>query len=313
MSSPKRRHRPSRCPEATRRATKKQIGPDGAPTEHCFARQLAWADEWLMEGGGGLLVGDVNRVVCVADRAPAPAQLTGDDERLRKFACFSCSCCGSTAGDGLGRLVRGGHFTRHETVEGRRLRPTALIDMAIERGSERGAWRPRHHPRHAERKNPHARATQPPSNDLAANDERSGLRLHQKNIQRAHDVKICSAPCGRRVRSRPAAMCSSSAPIAAAGIMKISTRPPPCLRNGMRRTIHAGCKAGKRAHGVCGAEQSPGTGRTRGRRRKRRGSSCRDAAHGMRLRQSRRATLSTLVPRRSLKNACGACVWRLFV
>ena len=30
--------------------------------------------------------------------------------------------------------------------------------------------------------------------------------------------------------------------------MKISTCPPPCLRNAMRDTIHAGCQAGKCTH-----------------------------------------------------------------
>ena len=107
-----------------------------------FGQQLGAAEDWLREHGGGLLVGDFNRVPCCTFRKGAHV-LAADDLQLRKLARWRCTCCQAPVEDGGQRLVGAGvaeswlgGWTRFDGEEG-----TSCIDFGIAVGDkEEGKW-----------------------------------------------------------------------------------------------------------------------------------------------------------------------------
>lgn len=122
---------------------------DGTVNGYCFAMQLAGAQEWL-QGSGGIICGDFNRVVCCAWRKAGDGLMGDDDRRLRQVAGWRCACCDagefSAAHGVVGGAAAGGGsevgWTRWHTSGGRRIRPTSRIDYAVAVGKERSSgWR----------------------------------------------------------------------------------------------------------------------------------------------------------------------------
>lgn len=72
--------------------------------ESGFAEQLGAAEAWLLERGGGLLVGDFNQVPCRAFRNSV-YELTAGDMLLRNLLRFNCSCYGAPVLGGKSRLI----------------------------------------------------------------------------------------------------------------------------------------------------------------------------------------------------------------
>ena len=107
-----------------------------------FCTQLGAAEEWLQAQGGGILVGDFNRVPCSAFRK-GDHTLSADDLALRKLMRFQCACCQAPGEEGCLRLIgRGvaeeclGGWTRFEGEEG-----TSCIDFGVAVGHrEEGKW-----------------------------------------------------------------------------------------------------------------------------------------------------------------------------
>ena len=70
--------------------------------------ELRSSMEWLEQRGGGLLLGDFNRVVCCKWRFGTGKKLTPGDRALRKAARWSCGCCAQDDDpDAEVRMVRG--------------------------------------------------------------------------------------------------------------------------------------------------------------------------------------------------------------
>ena len=113
----------------------------GCVVRSCFAGQLEEARSWLGEAGGGLLVGDLNRVPCVEWRAGTHS-LTEDDRRVRRASSWWCPCCGGEAEcDDRAEMVQGScGWSRWATLKGVRGEPTSLIDYALALGREMGEW-----------------------------------------------------------------------------------------------------------------------------------------------------------------------------
>ena len=68
-----------------------------AAVGECFESQLLSSLDWLGQRGGGLLLGDFNRVVCRKWRCSG-AMLNAGDRALRQAARWSCASAASRAG-----------------------------------------------------------------------------------------------------------------------------------------------------------------------------------------------------------------------
>ena len=107
-----------------------------------FGKQLGAAEDWLQSQGGGVLVGDFNRVPCSAFRKGEHG-LTQDDLALRKLTRFRCGCCQAPCEEGVQRLIGMGAaekwldgWTRFEAGVG-----TSCIDFGVAIGlREEGRW-----------------------------------------------------------------------------------------------------------------------------------------------------------------------------
>ena len=116
-----------------------------------FAFQLTQAKDWLLEKGGGMLIGDLNKVPCSRWRASG-APLTDDDKLLRRRAGWKCACCpaGDAGVDTDAEVVGGGGvrdgvlFTRHSRTftlsEGHGSEGESRIDYPVAFGADIGAW-----------------------------------------------------------------------------------------------------------------------------------------------------------------------------
>jgi ribonuclease HI len=133
------------------------IDEDGVGTGRSFEVQRSRAQEWIEDdsAAGGLILGDMNRVLCESWRVAGGHRLTPDDRRMREMVGFKCACCwGSPEVTRSGGLVDSmdptvTHFkTRTEKgVGGEKRRhwgdPSAKIDYAVAFGEEEGKWKPR--------------------------------------------------------------------------------------------------------------------------------------------------------------------------
>ena len=108
-----------------------------------FRQQLVAADTWLMERGGGLLVGDLNRVPCRRFRA-GQHTLNAGDAALRRWLGWSCACCGGGLGRRQGFQLVGHDEAATAVTRTRRAgdEPSACIDMVVAVGGEASMWAP---------------------------------------------------------------------------------------------------------------------------------------------------------------------------
>lgn len=125
------------------------LDAEGRPVASCFALQAEEAERWLAAGGGGLLGGDLNRVVCSSWRVGSH-RIGGDDRRIQAMARWHCSCCCDSERPAAATRVIGANgandWTRWATTtdeHGRRRwgNPSARIDYALAFGAEEGRWR----------------------------------------------------------------------------------------------------------------------------------------------------------------------------
>lgn len=131
--------------------TKSSSDVAGEHPVRSFAFQITQAKEWLLEKGGGLLIGDLNKVPCSRWRASG-TPLTDDDKLLRRCAGWRCACCpASDAGvDADAEVVGGGGvrdgvvFTHHSRTftlsEGHGSEGESRIDYPVAFGADVGAW-----------------------------------------------------------------------------------------------------------------------------------------------------------------------------
>ena len=110
-----------------------------------FQSQLRDSMEWLEQRGGGLLLGDFNRVVCCKWRCGNRVELNSGDRALRKAARWGCECCvQADDSEEEARMVRGPGGretpTRFTTACGKWGNGTARLDGAIAVGGEEGRW-----------------------------------------------------------------------------------------------------------------------------------------------------------------------------
>ena len=106
-----------------------------------FQGQLHAAEEWLLSNGGGLLVGDFNRVPCTSFRANPKYVLNEDDRALRRVCGFRCDCCAPTV-DGPSRLVgRDGAVKVDWTHFDSTGAGVSRLDFGVEIGVSTGRWK----------------------------------------------------------------------------------------------------------------------------------------------------------------------------
>ena len=125
------------CMHGLHEETKQEhLDEEGKPVGQCFARQLLHAEEWVECGeGGGVVCGDLNRVMCAKWRVSG-RNMCDDDRAVARMAGWQCSCCGGTAVDGRCMIGQGTAMTRWDAKEA----PSARLDYAIAVGREAERW-----------------------------------------------------------------------------------------------------------------------------------------------------------------------------
>ena len=131
------------------------VKSDGdVPGEHpvrSFPHQLLQAKAWLAEKGGGLLLGDMNKVPCRSWRCSG-CDLTGDDRILRAQAGWCCTCCQEegeqvasdaeiVGGTGAALGVHHTHLRRtFDLSSGHGCAAESRLDYAVAVGTDVSAW-----------------------------------------------------------------------------------------------------------------------------------------------------------------------------
>ena len=239
-----------------------------SPGEHpvrSFPHQLLQAKMWLAEKGGGLLLGDMNKVPCRSWRCSG-CELTGDDRLLRAQVGWRCTCCREegeqvasdaeiVGGTGAALGVHHTHLRRtFDLSSGHGCVTESRLDYVVAIGTDVSTWSLGLQIR-SERDNGRLIADHEliEANRKAQVDSGGGssrrmpIRMGKEGLDKAVKLRYSDIVCTSRWQHEAAAKCADAA--AAGG----SVVEP--LAAGMRK---AGEEALQRARDECGAKQRHG-------------------------------------------------------